>query len=249
MERDFEDYVMKEWRPSPKNSLSRFWRLEFRMIYGVIRGENWSRETSIQKYRRIRTDRDPIEILYEFEGWGRYHSFRPMQMEKEIQGLYDFVSNSSFDKVLEVGSARNSTLVLWSELGAKKIYSIDLPESDSLRNTLDKEKMLDTIYDSDFKFIRGNSHTDSIEKKIEDSIRFELLFLDADHTYDGVKEDFNRYSKYLKEGAMIIFHDINNENAGVPKFWDELKEDFETEEILDENSNSAGIGILKFSEK
>ena len=34
-----------------------------------------------------------------------------------------------------------------------------------------------------------------------------LLFIDADHSYDSVRNDFNLWRKYLLEGALVIFHD------------------------------------------
>ena len=34
-----------------------------------------------------------------------------------------------------------------------------------------------------------------------------MLFIDGDHTLDGVKNDYVRYSKYVKKGGYIIFDD------------------------------------------
>jgi hypothetical protein len=37
-----------------------------------------------------------------------------------------------------------------------------------------------------------------------------LLWIDGDHTYDGAKTDFDLYSPFLNEGAIVAFHDILN---------------------------------------
>jgi predicted O-methyltransferase YrrM len=36
----------------------------------------------------------------------------------------------------------------------------------------------------------------------------DLLFLDADHEYSGVKSDWDSWSPFLKTGAVVAFHDI-----------------------------------------
>jgi predicted O-methyltransferase YrrM len=36
----------------------------------------------------------------------------------------------------------------------------------------------------------------------------DFLFIDGDHTYKGVKEDFEMYSPLVRKGGVIAFHDI-----------------------------------------
>ena len=35
----------------------------------------------------------------------------------------------------------------------------------------------------------------------------DFLFIDGDHSYESVKQDFLLYSKLLKKGSLLIFHD------------------------------------------
>ena len=39
---------------------------------------------------------------------------------------------------------------------------------------------------------------------------FDLIFIDADHTYEGVKSDFNNYLPMLSEGGVLGFHDVES---------------------------------------
>lgn len=65
--------------------------------------------------------------------------------------------------------------------------------------------------DSTINLIQGNSYFDETEEKFKDALEGELdlLFIDGDHTLDGVKNDFERYSKYVKKGGYIVFDDYH----------------------------------------
>jgi hypothetical protein len=38
----------------------------------------------------------------------------------------------------------------------------------------------------------------------------DVLFIDGDHSYNGVKNDFNLYSPLVKNGGYIVFDDYND---------------------------------------
>jgi len=53
--------------------------------------------------------------------------------------------------------------------------------------------------------------------------KFDLVFIDGDHSYNSVARD---YQLLGKQAAICMFHDIDDCNVGyenVPKFWRELK--------------------------
>ena len=53
----------------------------------------------------------------------------------------------------------------------------------------------------------------------------DVLYIDAGHTYESCKADFDNYSLFLKKGGIIIFDDYtqpNNPTNGVKKVVDEL---------------------------
>jgi hypothetical protein len=76
----------------------------------------------------------------------------------------------------------------------------------------------------------------------------DFLFIDGDHSYEGVKKDFEMYSPLVKSGGLIAFHDIvdtdliRSAGHGVHIFWRQLKGK-KTEFCI--NGAWGGIGVLE----
>ena len=51
---------------------------------------------------------------------------------------------------------------------------------------------------------------------------FDLIFIDGDHSFDGVKHDFEKFFPFVKGTGIILFHDYGNEK-GVTEFCNTLK--------------------------
>ena len=75
----------------------------------------------------------------------------------------------------------------------------------------------------------------------------DLLHIDGLHTYDAVASDFNSWKRKLKDGALVLFHDIHEhrDDFEVNRFWNELKKEYKTFEFLHEH----GLGVLKIGTK
>lgn len=84
---------------------------------------------------------------------------------------------------------------------------------------------------------------------------FDFIFIDGDHSRDGVLMDFLCYSamtKKAEEGlisSIIGFHDIrikDNPSCEVWKFWQEMKEqnEFNYKEILNPTGQGTGVGLI-----
>lgn len=83
-------------------------------------------------------------------------------------------------------------------------------------------------------------------KEIFDNKQIDFLFIDGDHSYNGVKKDYEMYSPLVKPGGIISFHDIGkNEEGGCHTLWNEIKHlGTSYKEFLYENNNEKGIGVL-----
>ena len=77
----------------------------------------------------------------------------------------------------------------------------------------------------------------------------DFLFIDGDHSYEGVKKDFEMYSPLVGSGGIIALHDIvpgpPEYVGGVSKFWKEVKRKFNHMEFVrNKKQQRFGIGIL-----
>lgn len=62
-----------------------------------------------------------------------------------------------------------------------------------------------------YNYIQGNSHNlDTYNKLITYVNEVDILFIDGDHSYNGVIQDFNIYSKLVKSGGYVVFDDYND---------------------------------------
>ena len=54
--------------------------------------------------------------------------------------------------------------------------------------------------------------------------KFDLIFIDADHNYDSIKNDFFESLELLNNNGTILIHDVHTW-PGVKKFYQEIKND------------------------
>jgi len=183
-----------------------------------------------------------------------FNTAKPNQIYGEILELSKYVAELKAKYVLEIGTERGGTLFLWTRLSRKDavIISIDLPGG-RFGGGYPESKI--PLYKSfarnkqKLHLIRKDSHIPAVldeTKKILSGHELDFLFIDGDHTYEGVKKDFEVYSPLVRKNGMISFHDIVpgpfQNVGGVPKFWNEVKKDYKHFEIV-KNANQRGYGI------
>ena len=172
----------------------------------------------------------------------------PWQIREEITALLKIIHELKPRRVLEIGTARGGTLFLFSHVAAPDavLISVDLGGYPVLRMPFYKSfgKPTQKIY-----LLREDSHSFTTLEKVKKILAgdpLDFLFIDGDHTYEGVKRDFEMYSPLVRKGGVIAFHDIvTNDipNIDVPKFWKEIKEKYRHTEIV-KNQKCCGIGVI-----
>jgi predicted O-methyltransferase YrrM len=190
--------------------------------------------------------------LYEFA----VAHFGPHQIKGEILAFLDFARNRKPQRVCEIGVANGGTnFLLTHALGADaEMIGIDLllKNKGKLRLFQDANRQV--------TLLRGSSSNAEMIERVRTALRGELLdliFIDGDHSYEGVKADFLAYSPLVRPGGMIAFHDIVQDHrarfgsntpgwaGGVPQFWQEIKAGRTTFEfVADAGQDGCGIGVI-----
>ncbi len=189
---------------------------------------------------------------------GCYGYLAPMQVKSEITSLLNFVKNIKPKTMMEIGTAKGGTLFLFSKIIPEDslIISLDLPKGSfgggyphwkiPLYKSFAKDKQI-------INLVRENSHNINTLQKIKSILgdrKLDFLFIDGDHTYNGVKRDFELYGQLVRKGGIIAFHDIAphplETKCEVGKFWNEIKKKYKYEEFVENwKQNWAGIGLIK----
>lgn len=227
--------------------------MKFRDISRKLRAP-FNRKRALNKLKQFHSKKrsmdEIIDSAMDFKTKGLYR-IDSVQMREEILALAEAVISINPKTILEIGTCNGGTFFIWANLASNLAITCDL----------NKSKIRDELYhsfpppDSKCKVIplAGDSHDQQFletVKNILDGNQVDFLFIDGDHTEEGVRSDYNMYSPLVRSGGIIAFHDIL-EKQPIPSnqvfyFWDEIKKSTKTEEFVkDYRQTGYGIGIIR----
>lgn len=141
----------------------------------------------------------------------------------DLKNIYKYVSElKAKDVYMEIGVAYGKSMATACIAAAEgvSISGIDVLDWEGKREgTIEK---IQQIYNKNhpYNFIKGDSQ--EFGKIWIPQIN--VLFIDGDHTYEGVMKDFVSWFPHVASGGVIMFDDYN-EVTGVKKFIDEIIKD------------------------
>lgn len=96
----------------------------------------------------------------------------------------------------------------WGDIGAT--YLVDACNGVGGPNDLENE---DSFFRLNFypRLIKSTSVDAYYDFFVRQDIKIDVLFIDGDHSYDGVKTDFDLYSKILSDNGLIVIHDTDSD--------------------------------------
>ena len=191
------------------------------------------------------------------------------QARSEIVELGKLLQEFAPKRSLEIGTNYGGTLFLLCTLSPPdaEIISLDLPFGAFGGGYPSRKIPLYRQFPKGgqkLHLIRADSHAQETKERVVKILggeKLDYLFLDGDHTYDGVHRDFEMYAPLVRGGGMVAFHDIVTYNpesrCEVARFWNEVKLRYAHREIIEEPRagaqpiavtgspmETAGLGVL-----
>lgn len=198
-------------------------------------------------------------------------SISPWQVRSEVLSLLEQLALEPPRHILEIGTANGGSLFLLAGVATTDAHliSVDLPHGEFgggyprwrarlYRSFRRASQRIDLL--------RGDSHSTSMLDRVRKTLagaQLDFLFIDGDHSYEGVKRDFEMYSPLVRDGGLIGFHDIvpqtsaprgregaieggDFRSGAVPEFWRELRDQDEVMEFVDDWAQGCfGIGVIR----
>ena len=103
-----------------------------------------------------------------------------------------------------------------------------------------------------YSYVGGDSHAPA---QIRQFGRYscDFVLIDGDHSYEGVKADFQNVLPHLRSGVPVAFHDIaislshHEQGCFVGEFWNDLKLRYPQADFTEIRTHNdwAGIGIIR----
>lgn len=165
-----------------------------------------------------------------------------LQKPAELADLLALAAASEPKIVVEIGSDAGGTLWAWSQLAAE-VVSVSLPDG-----RFSTGRSLESY---GARVISGDSHDIATWLALGEVLggrKADLLFVDGDHTYEGVGADVAAYTAFLRPGGLLALHDIcrhpGRPEVGVWRIWEHLRERFESRELVHPPDTWGGIGVV-----
>jgi cephalosporin hydroxylase len=182
--------------------------------------------------------------------------FRIGQIEQEITGFLELAKSANPTTVVEIGmnTAGNSFFLSQALPNVEMFVGLDmvLQNWNRLLRFARPGQKLDAFV--------GSSYDPQTVERVGQHLNgrpVDVLFIDGDHRYQGVRDDFLAYRKFVRPGGIIAFHDICTSDdlsqaasetvwAGdVPQLWQRLRGAYTHHDFIARpNQQGFGIGAL-----
>jgi predicted O-methyltransferase YrrM len=176
--------------------------------------------------------------------------FGAQQKVRELTQFLDMLIVAEPEVIVEIGVAEGATLWAWEQI-APTVIGIDNGDYTITAPT-------------NAQVIVGDSHQPGTFATLLYRLAdvppepIDCLFIDGDHSYTGVRQDYENYRELVRPGGLIAFHDIVSVSRDpgytldVPKFWAEVRDESAIE-IVDSERGSGGrwgdewggIGVIR----
>lgn len=119
----------------------------------------------------------------------------------EYSQMLQVVAQLKPEKILEIGVHTGNGL---------KAFSQAFPKAELFGLEIDTAH----LQFKDFTLIEGDGATLGVIEQVRRHGPYDFIFIDGDHTYEGVSADWNNYQEMVRPGGIVGFHDTSRMGEG-----------------------------------
>jgi cephalosporin hydroxylase len=181
--------------------------------------------------------------------------FDAIQRTWELQSLVALVRRMKPVTVVEIGSYKGGTLACWAAVAQPSavIVGIDMPfpwvDKPAVAASIGRVRAMLRPAQR-LTVMAADSHDAATLAGLREALAgapIDVLWIDGDHTYDGVRQDVEMYAPLVRPGGIVALHDIQRSDLFPDQksdvYWQELKAHARTREFIADPTPGAGMGI------
>jgi hypothetical protein len=145
---------------------------------------------------------------------GRFKGgYELQQCPEEITDFLERYQDIKITNFFEIGvAAGGNTRIFCDHLKIKNVHVMDLNEHPSISyegNPNARDNNFKNLKNSgEFKSFYGDSHSEDAKNWLAGlDTKFQMVFIDGDHTEEGINLDTKLVLPYLDDNAYVIYHD------------------------------------------
>jgi cephalosporin hydroxylase len=163
--------------------------------------------------------------------WTETTAMIPVQRREEFVPFLELVRDLRPQTVLEIGTSYGGTFFMLCQAAAPtaRLASVDLVAPGTPVETFGRAHQQVTG-------IIGSSSDPGVRRRVAELFPegVDVVFVDGDHSYEGVRADYEHYRELVRPGGILALHDIVPDSeertgvrslrwaGGVPKLWREI---------------------------
>jgi len=184
-------------------------------------------------------NREEFDKLFEEtkgQGWAQ----DPNELWEVVKVVQDLTPHR---RILEIGLESGKSLRIWEVLAgsAGKVVGVDLQDNTTAQH-FDKRPLVitgDSTKAETFEQAAKAFEPPFFNAELDNRAEVDFLFIDGDHSFEGVSKDFSFYSRLVRKGGIVGFHDTRI--PCIKRFFDSLPLPKQTFDY-----GTYGIGIVRF---